>query len=81
MDGAIYVLTRNVQGDQGEAFLQNVTVFAGSADEARALVRGEFAKLRAGSKSAERPYRDSPEFNVDRIDLDAHKLLTNHITR
>jgi hypothetical protein len=81
MNGAIYVLTRSVQGDHGESFLQNVTVFAGSADEARALVRGEFAKLRAGSTSSERPYGDSPEFNVDRIDLDTHKLLTNHITR
>ena len=54
---------------------------AGSADEARCLVRGEFAKLREGSTSAERPYRDAPDFNVDRIDLDTHKLLTNHITR
>jgi hypothetical protein len=80
MDGAIYVLTRNVPGDQGELFLQNVTVFAGSADEARALVRGEFAKLRAGSKRAERPYREAPDFSVDRIELDAHKLLTHHIT-
>lgn len=81
MDGAIYVLTRSVEGDHGESFLQNVTVFAGSADEARALVRNEFAKLRAGSTSAEHPYRDAPAFSVDRIDLDAHKLLTNHITR
>jgi hypothetical protein len=81
MNGAIYVLTRSVQGDQGESLLQNVTVFAGSAEEARALVQGEFAKLRAGSTSAERPYRDAPDFKVDRIDLDAHKLLTNHITR
>lgn len=81
MNGAIYVLTRNVQGDGGESFLQNVTVFAGSADEARALVRKEFAQLRSGSTSAERPYLDTPSFNVDRIDLDAHKLLTNHITR
>ena len=81
MNGAIYVLTRNVQGDHGESFLQNVTVYAGSPDEARALVRAEFAKLRAGSTSAERPYRDAPDFSVDRIELDAHKLLTNHITR
>jgi hypothetical protein len=81
MNGAIYVLTRNVQGDHGESFLQNVTVYAGSADEARGLVRAEFAKLRAESTSAERPYRDAPDFSVDRIDLDAHKLLTNHITR
>jgi hypothetical protein len=81
MNGAVYVLTRNVQGDRGESFLQNVTVFAGSADEAQALVRKEFAQLRSGSTSAELPYRDTPAFDVDRIDLDAHKLLTNHITR
>jgi hypothetical protein len=79
MDGAIYVLTRSVQGDHGESFLQNVTVFANSPDHAQALA--EFAKLRAGSTSAERPYRDAPAFSVDRIDLDGHKLLTNHITR
>jgi len=81
MDGAIYVLTRSVQGDQGESFLQNVTVFANSPDQAQALVRAEFAKLRSGSTSAEHPYRDAPAFSVDRIDLDGHKLLTNHITR
>jgi hypothetical protein len=81
MNGAIYVLTRNVQGNPGESFLQNVTVFAASADEAQTLVRKEFAQLRAGSTSAEHPYRDAPAFSVDKIDLDAHKLLTNHITR
>ena len=81
MDGAIYVLTRSVQGDRGESFLQNVTVFANSPDQAQALVRAEFAKLRSGSTGAERPYRDAPAFSVDRIDLDGHKLLTNHITR
>ena len=81
MNGAIYVLTRSVQGDQGESFLQNVTVFASSQDEAEALVRKEFAQLRSGSASAEQPYRDAPAFSVDRIDLDAHKLLTHHITR
>jgi hypothetical protein len=81
MDGAIYVLTRNVEGDLGESFLQNVTVFAGSPDEARALVHKEFAQLRAGSTAAEHPYRDAPAFRVDRIELDHHKLLTNHITR
>jgi hypothetical protein len=80
MNGAIYVLTRNVEGDHGESFLQNVTVFAGSPDEARALVRKEFAQVRASSNAAEHPYRDAPDFRVDRIELDSHKLLTNHIT-
>ena len=81
MDGAIYVLTRNVGGDRGESFMQNVTVFASSENEARALVRDEFARLRKMSTSAEHPYREAPAFDIDRIDLDAHKLLTNHITR
>lgn len=81
MDGAIYVFTRKVQGDQGQDFVQNVTVFATSADEARALVSAEFARLRGGSTAAEHPYRDAPAFDVDRIDLDSHKLLTSHITR
>jgi len=81
MEGAIYVLTRKVGGDQGESFMQNVTVFARSANEARALVRDEFVRLRRTSTSAEHPYREAPAFDVDRIDLDAHKLLTNHITR
>jgi hypothetical protein len=81
MNGAIYILTRNVQGDDGAAFLQNVTVYAGSANEARTLVQKEFAQLRAGSTSPEHPYRDAPAFSVDRIDLDEHKLLTHHITR
>ena len=81
MDGAIFVLTRKVDGNQGESFLQNVTVFARSADEARALVRDEFARLRRTSTSAEHAYREAPSFGVDRIDLDVHKLLTSQITR
>jgi hypothetical protein len=81
MDGAIYVLTRKVAGDRGAAYLQNVTVFARSPDQAKALVRDEFARLRKSSTSAEHAYRATPDFSVDRIDLDAHKLLTHHITR
>jgi hypothetical protein len=81
MDGAIFVLTRTVQGDDGQDFVQNVTVFADSADQARTLVRNEFARIRRGSTAAEHPYRDGPAFSVDRIELDAHKLLTSHITR
>jgi hypothetical protein len=29
----------------------------------------------------EHPYRDPPVFSVDPIALDAHKLLTSHVTR
>jgi hypothetical protein len=80
MNGAIYVLTRKVDGERGASYLQNVTVFAGSADEARALVRDEFARLRTESAAAEHAYRDAPAFQVDRIALDEHKLLAHHIT-
>jgi hypothetical protein len=46
-----------------------------------ALVRDEFARLRRESSAAEHAYRDAPAFDVDRIALDEHKLLTSHITR
>jgi hypothetical protein len=81
MEGSIYVLTRKVDGERGAPYLQNVMVFAGSADEARVLVRDEFARLRRQSSSTEHAYRDAPAFDVDRIALDEHKLLTSHITR
>jgi hypothetical protein len=58
-----------------------VTVFARSPNDAKTLVRDEFARLRKVSTSAEHAYREAPEFSVDRIALDAHKLLTHHITR
>ena len=70
MDGAIYVLTRTVDGDRGAPYLQNVTVFARNPHEAKALVRDEFARLRKASTSAEHAYGETPEFSVDRIALD-----------
>jgi hypothetical protein len=80
MDGAIYVLTRQVQGDRGERLMQNVTVFASSAAEARQLVAQEFEALRKASRSAERPYQALPPFNVEKIRLNEHKLITSGIT-
>ena len=58
-----------------------IYLFTRTSDQAQTLVRAEFAKLRSGSTSAEHPYPDAPAFSVDRVDLDGHKLLTNHITR
>jgi hypothetical protein len=78
IDGAIYLLSRRVQGDHGESFVQNVTVFASSAAEARTLVDHEFAALR--NSNAARAYQVQPEFSVERVSLDAHKMITAGIT-
>jgi hypothetical protein len=80
MDGAIYLLTRKVDGDQGESFNQSVAVYAPGPKEAKDLVQQEFSRLRKASKSPERPYQDTPTFEVDQIDLDTYKLLTHWIT-
>jgi hypothetical protein len=80
MNGAIYVLSRKVSGDNGESFMQNVTVFADSPTEARALVNTEFARLRKSSQSSERAYQPTPAWNVEKIALDAHKLITAGLT-
>ena len=45
-DGAIYLLSRQVKGDHGESYMQNVTVFANSATQAKSLVDDQFAALR-----------------------------------
>jgi hypothetical protein len=80
MDGAIYLLTRTVEGDQGESFNQSVAVYAQGPREAKELVHQEFSRIRKASKSPEHPYLDAPAFAVDQIDLDAYKLLTHWIT-
>lgn len=77
IDGAIYLLSRQVRGDHGESFMQNVTVFASSAAEARSLVAREFAPLRTSNGTA---YQALPEFSVERVPLDAHKMITAGIT-
>ena len=78
IDGAIYLLSRQVQGDHGESFVQNVTVFASSAAQARTLVGHEFAALR--NSSAAPAYQVQPAFSVERVSLDAHKMITAGIT-
>ncbi|TMK80234.1 MAG: hypothetical protein E6G45_01105 [Actinobacteria bacterium] len=80
MDGAIYALSRKVEGDHGELFMQNVTVFADSPSEARAIVDDEFARLRKASGSEERPYMPTPPWHVEKISLDQHKVITADIT-
>jgi hypothetical protein len=77
IDGAIYLLSRQVRGDQGESFMQNVTVFASSAAQARSLVDREFAPLRRSNGTA---YQAQPEFSVERVSLDTHKMITAGIT-
>ena len=42
-EGAIYLLSRRVTGDHGEPYMQNVSVFAGSAREAKQIVSDQFA--------------------------------------
>lgn len=77
IDGAIYLLSRQVRGDHGESFVQNVTVFASSPAQARSLVNQQFATMRRANETA---YQVQPEFSVERISLDAHKMITAGIT-
>jgi hypothetical protein len=77
VDGAIYLLSRQVRGDHGESFVQNVTVFASSPAQARSLVNQQFATMRRANETA---YQAQPEFSVERIALDAHKMITAGIT-
>jgi hypothetical protein len=80
MDGAIYLLSRQVPGDHGESFMQNVTVFASSAAQARSLVHEQFSQFRKAARSEERAYQALPEFSVEKVSLDAHKMITAGIT-
>lgn len=80
MQGAIYVLSRKVNGDNGESFMQNVTVFASSAEHARAIVADQFTRLRLHSKSKERAYQAMPTFAVEKVALDEHKMITAGVT-
>jgi len=80
MDGAIYLLSRNVEGDLGQTMMQNVTVFADSPSEARAIVNAEFARLRQAAGSRERPYQVAPPWRVEKVSLDQHKLIAAGLT-
>jgi hypothetical protein len=59
-DGSIYLLSRQITGDKGEVFTQNVTVFATSQTHAKALVDQQFAQLRRISSSHEPAYQVLP---------------------
>jgi hypothetical protein len=79
-DGSIYLLSRQIKGDKGEIFVQNVTVFATSQTHAKALVNEQFTRLRAISNSHEPAYQVLPEFAADKVSLDQHKMITAGIT-
>ena len=79
-DGSIYLLSREVKGTNGEVFQQNVTVFATSSRHAVALVNEQFGRLRRISNGNEPAYQELPEFKVDKVGLDEHKMITAGIT-
>jgi hypothetical protein len=60
--------------------MQNVTVFATSQSHAKALVNEQIARLRGISNGPEPAYQVLPEFAVDKVTLDQHKMITAGIT-
>lgn len=80
MSGSVYVLSREVKGDNGERYTQVLTVYAGNTTDARSLVRREFARWRMAGVNGE-AYAPTPEFDVDRVVLDEPKLITAGITK
>jgi hypothetical protein len=80
MTGSLYVLSRRVNGDRGEEFMQNVIVFATSPTHARTIVHEQFTRLRRTSRSKENAYQALPEFAVEKIALDEHKMITAGVT-
>ena len=79
-DGSIYLLSREVKGTNGEVFQQNVTVFGTSSRHAVSLVNQQFARLRGISQTDEPAYQVLPDFAVDKVALDEHKMITAGIT-
>jgi len=77
-EGAIYLLSRRVTGDHGEPFMQNVSVFAASARDARQIVSDQFQLLR---KNGEHAYQALPEFAVEKVSLDEYKLISAGVTK
>ena len=80
MNGSIYLLSRSVTGDQGEPFVQNVTVFARDTEQARMIVNEQFARLRQVSKSKEAAYQALPAFSIEKVALDEYKMITAGVT-
>ena len=79
-DGSIYLLSREINSGKGEVYMQNVTVFAESSLQAKALVNEQFTRLRRISNGREPAYQLLPEFAVDKVTLDQHKMITAGIT-
>jgi hypothetical protein len=78
--GAIYLLSRQVNGDHGESYMQNVTVFANSAVQAQSLVDDQFAALRKTARGREHAYQPVPKFSVEKVSLEDYKMITAGIT-
>ncbi len=70
-----------VEGDSGESYTQNVTVYAASAQDAKNLVNAEFARLRRFSPEKQRPYQATPEWSIEKVALDEAKLITAGLTQ
>jgi hypothetical protein len=79
--GAIYLLSRQVNGDHGESYMQNVTVFANSAVQAQSLVDDQFAALRKTARGREHAYQPVPKFSVEKVSLEDYKMITAGITK
>lgn len=79
-DGSIYLLSRQVKGDHGESYMQNVTVFANSAIQAQSLVDDQFAALRKTARGREHAYQSVPKFSVEKVSLEDYKMITAGIT-
>ena len=77
----VWLLSREVTGDGGERYSQNVSVYAGSAPEAVGLVAAEFARLGRITGKVEAAYREAPAWTVEQVKLDAPKVLTLGLTR
>ena len=80
IDGAIYLLSRQVKGDHGESYMQNVTVFASSPAQAESLVNDQFAAFRKGPRRRDSAYQRLPKFFVEKVPLDQYKMITAGIT-
>jgi hypothetical protein len=78
--GAIYLLSRKVNGDHGEPYMQNVTVFASSAVQAQSLVDDQFAAFRKTARGREHAYQPVPKFSVEKVSLEDYKMITAGIT-
>lgn len=78
---SVWLFSRQVSGDAGERYSQNVSVYAASEVEAKALVAAEFARLRRLSGNGAAPYQDKPDWAVERVKLDGAKLITLGITQ